>query len=82
MAYTRQFLDPGSNAANYDNMRKLFLAMSQHASGEPYRFLAPWSLFENMNGSERREKFKMILESSPSIQSLIKIIVDVRYSDG
>ena len=71
IAYTRQFRDPGLDAANYDNMRKLFLSMSQDSYGEPYRFLAPWSLFENMKGSERHEKFRVILDSPPSTQSLI-----------
>lgn len=44
--YMRQIMDYGRGPQNYEYMRKLFLEMSKHASGQEYRFLAPWSLFQ------------------------------------
>jgi len=65
IAYTRQF-DPSNDAAHYDRMRKLFLAMSRDSKGRSYRFLAPWSLFELEDESQRRALFKSIISGPPS----------------
>ena len=64
--YTRQFLDPGKDAACFENMRKLFLAMSIQSKGRSYRFLAPWSLFEFDSEVARQEKFREIFNERPS----------------
>jgi len=64
--YTRQFLDPREDAASFENMRKLFLAMSIESRGRSYRFLAPWSLFGFDSDAVRKEKFKEILSAPPS----------------
>jgi len=46
ICYTRQFLPKGRGADTYENMRKLFLAMSEATAGKDYRYLAVWDLFE------------------------------------
>lgn len=44
--YTRQFTGRGKGADNWDNLRKLFIKMSEATAEEPYRFLAPKYLFD------------------------------------
>lgn len=43
--YTRQFLERGKGADNWDNLRKIFLKMSEATAEEPYRYLSPKYLF-------------------------------------
>jgi hypothetical protein len=43
--YTWQFMD-GKGAQRYENMRKLFINISEATAGKDYRYLAPWYLFE------------------------------------
>lgn len=43
--YTRQFIERGKGADNWDNLQKLFLKMSEATAGESYRYLAPKYLF-------------------------------------
>jgi subtilisin family serine protease len=43
--YTQQFMDSGRDTDIHNNMRRLFVSMSQATIGQPYRFLAPWYLF-------------------------------------
>ena len=43
--FTRQFLEGGRGADNMDNLRKIFVKMSEPTSEEPYRYLAPKYLF-------------------------------------
>lgn len=56
--YTWQFMD-GNGAWDYENMRKLFTAMSKATLGKDYRYLAPWCLFEL--GKVPKEVIKAIL---------------------
>lgn len=68
LLYTRLFLEPENDASKYANMRKLFLFISQDSKGEPYRFLAPWSLFEvDHSELERRNNIKGIISGPPRI---------------
>lgn len=46
--YTWQFMN-GKGAQTYENMRKLFIEMSKSTVRKDYRYLAPWSLFEQRN---------------------------------
>jgi subtilisin family serine protease len=43
--YTRQFTQRGKGADNWDNLRKIFIKMSEATAEEPYRYLAPKYLF-------------------------------------
>lgn len=45
MEYTRQFMERGRGADNWDNLRKIFIAMSEATSEEAYRFLSPKYIF-------------------------------------
>jgi hypothetical protein len=56
--YIRQISDYGRGSGNFESMQKLFLAMSEHASGQEYRFLAPWSLLQ---GTDYKENIKQII---------------------
>jgi subtilisin family serine protease len=44
--YTRQFMERGKGADNWDNLRKIFIKMSEATAEESYRYLAPRYLFE------------------------------------
>lgn len=59
--YTRQFVDLGRGANNCENMRKLFIHMSQAIVGQSYRFLAPWYLFGV--GRNTKELFTSVLSN-------------------
>ena len=43
--YTRQFMEHGRGADNWDNLRKIFIAMSEATAEESYRYLSPKYLF-------------------------------------
>lgn len=43
--YTRQFMERGKGADNWENLRKIFLKMSEPTAEETYRYLAPKYLF-------------------------------------
>jgi hypothetical protein len=44
--YTRQFMERGTGADNWDNLRKIFIKMSEATAEEAYRYLAPKYLFD------------------------------------
>lgn len=45
--YTRQFTSRGEGADNYDNLRKIFLKVSELSDGNPYRYLAVPNFFRS-----------------------------------
>lgn len=47
--YTRQFYERGKGADNRNNLRKIFLKMSEATEGESYRNLSPKYLFRRSN---------------------------------
>jgi subtilisin family serine protease len=57
--YTRQFLPRGLVTDNWDNLRKIFLKMSEATIGESYRYLSP----------------KYLFGSSQDVKSLIKSVI-------
>ena len=63
--YTWQFMDD-EGAHNYERMRKLFATMSEATIGKDYRYLAPWSLFEE--GKNPHDNIKKIIMAPMSIQ--------------
>jgi len=58
--YTRQFTPKGHGADTYDNMRKLFFAISKSTEGKDYRYLAIGVLFET---GDPEARIKRILNS-------------------
>jgi len=50
--YTRQFMERGKGADNWENLRKIFLKMSEATAEESYRYLAPRYLFVTTNDAE------------------------------
>jgi hypothetical protein len=43
--FTRQFMERGKGADNWENLRKIFIKMSEATAEESYRYLAPKYLF-------------------------------------
>jgi subtilisin family serine protease len=58
--YTRQFTPKGQGAETYENMRKLFFAISKSTEGKDYRYLGIGILFETGDAEAR---IKRILTS-------------------
>jgi len=58
--YTWQFMDENS-AWSYEGIRKLFARMSKATVGKDYRYIVPWSLFED--GRDSQTDIKKILEN-------------------
>jgi Subtilase family len=56
--YAWQFMD-GNAALTYEDIRKLFTAMSKTTYGQDYRYIAPWSLLEPERDS--RTEIKNVL---------------------
>ena len=57
--YVQQFMDRGKGDENYENIRKLFIKMSEATVEQSYRYLAPWYLFGA--GKNPRELIKNVL---------------------
>jgi hypothetical protein len=72
LAYTRQFLDWDEGPEVYDNVRKLFIKMSEATVEQPYRYLAPWYLFEK-DSKGTRETFRTVC-AEPSGISFIPAV--------
>lgn len=47
--YTRQFMERGTGADNWENLRKIFLKMSEVTTEESYRYISPKYLFSTSN---------------------------------
>ena len=52
MDFTRQFMETWSGDNNWDNIRKIFLTMSEATAGESYRYLSPRYLFTLSNDTK------------------------------
>jgi hypothetical protein len=69
--YLRQISDYGRGPGNFESINKLFLSMSDHAAGQEYRFLAPWSLFQ---GTNYKENMKRIISEGSIITLTLRLI--------
>ena len=71
--YTWQFMD-GKAAWTYENIRKLFTHVSKATFGKDYRYITPWSLFED--GRDFETDIKNILER-PLGMKLLHIVGNI-----
>jgi len=67
--YIRQFMDRGIEVENYENIRKLFIKMSESTVEQSYRYLAPWYLFGA--GKNTRELIRNVLSKPASMISSV-----------
>jgi subtilisin family serine protease len=63
--YTRQFTDRGKGADNYDNLRKIFLKMSELSDGTPYRYLAAPNFFKSCQNTDDLMEFIAEIMAKP-----------------
>lgn len=63
LEYIRQFSDRIKGPDNFNQMRKILLAMSSRSAGEPYRYLNPWTLLRANHNL--KETIKDILQKPP-----------------
>lgn len=65
--YTRQFTSRGNGADNYDNLRKIFLKMSENLTdGTPYRYLAVPNFFRSRDNTAELMDFMLDVMKEPA----------------